>query len=518
MPAALPGRPFFSSTYLPGLTSIWPHARLIFAGGPDMLISRPLRVLITALSVVLILSFAGCKSAPETEPEETPVVEEPVETTPEEEPVSEPVIEEPESLAQLDIDAARAAVQRANLMGANAYYPPEYRGLIADLNAAILLGDSDPDAARADLLMVIEDANALYDKTLLARRVEYESKYYRSDEALQDIDADKFAPEEYAKTQALALETLELYRSGKLNEAQAKADETLTAQNRLHYNLSENIRYVGILKRDTENYLGDAEDNEAFLYAADELEAANDYYFDGLSAFRSYEIKESADYLTEAKRQAILAARISSVRKNQSETDVLMAETQRRIEEASRLRTIDSEGTVNEARPWDGDEYLDTNPLVDHTKDVGTVEIDDPELRNLDDPIEDGTEGVPSDIPIEDGDTQVNADEQTADYLAFAETLWEKGVTARNAGQFDLAKDYFRQSEAYIDVYAANAVSQTYTVVYRQIATDCLWRIAEMADIFDNPYMWPKIWRANRRIIQNPDLIYPGQILAIPPK
>ncbi|RKX74478.1 MAG: hypothetical protein DRP60_10215, partial [Spirochaetes bacterium] len=225
-----------------------------------------------------------------------------------------------------------------------------------------------------------------------------------------------------------------------------------------------------------------------------------------------------ADYLTEAKRQAILAARISSVRKNQSETDVLMAETQRRIEEASRLRTIDSEGTVNEARPWDGDEYLDTNPLVDHSKDVGTVEIDDPELRNLDDPIEDGAEGVPSDIPIEDGDTQVNADEQTADYLAFAQTLWEKGVTARNAGQFDLAKDYFRQSEAYIDVYAANAVSQTYTVVYRQIATDCLWRIAEMADIFDNPYMWPKIWRANRRIIQNPDLIYPGQILAIPPK
>ena len=100
----------------------------------------------------------------------------------------------------------------------------------------------------------------------------------------------------------------------------------------------------------------------------------------------------------------------------------------------------------------------------------------------------------------------------------FAQTLWEKGVTARNAGQFDLAKDYYRQSEAYIDVYAANAVSQTYTVVYRQIATDCLWRIAEMADIFDNPYMWPKIWRANRRIIQNPDLIYPGQILAIPPK
>lgn len=482
------------------------------------MISRQLRILITALSVVLILSFTGCKSTPEPEPEEVPVVEEPVETTPEAEPEPEPVVEEPDPLSVVDIDAARAAVQRANLMGANAYFPGDYRELVGDLNAAIALGKTDPDTARADLRAVIRNANSLYDRTLLARRTEYETKYYSSDTALKDIDADKFAPAEYAAIQKMALETVDLYKSGELSKAQAKADETLAAQARLHYNLSENIRYIGILKRDTENYLGDAEDNEAFLYAAEELESANEYYFDGISAFRSYDISDSATLLTEAKRQAIIAARVSSVRKSQSETDALMVETQGRIERASRLRTIDSEGTVNEARPWDGDEYLDTNPLIDHSEDVGTVDIEDPELRNLDAPVKNGDDGVPSDIPISDSDTQVNADEQSADYLAFAQVLWEKGVTARNASQFDLAKDYFRQAEAYIDVYESNAVSQTYTVVYREVATDCLWRIAEQGEIFDNPYLWPKIWRANRRIIQNPDLIYPGQILAIPPK
>ncbi|MCK5735059.1 MAG: hypothetical protein KAH21_01225, partial [Spirochaetaceae bacterium] len=237
-----------------------------------MIISRPLRILITALSLILILFFTGCKSTPEPEPEDTTVVEEPEETTPEAEPEEEPVVvETPEPLSEQDINAARNAVQRANLMGANNYYPVEYRELTSELNTAVTLGDTDPDAARAALLSVIDSANGLYDKTLLARQHEYESRYYRSDEALTDIEADKFAAEEYTETQTMALETLGLYNAGKLSEAQVKADKTLDAQARLHYNLSENIRYVGILRRDTENYLGDAEDNEAFIYAPEEL-------------------------------------------------------------------------------------------------------------------------------------------------------------------------------------------------------------------------------------------------------
>ncbi len=484
-----------------------------------MTISRSLRILIAALSVSLVLIFAGCKTTPEPEPEETPAVEEPAETTPE--PEAEPVVVEekvPEPLSELDINAARDAVQRANLIGANSYYPSEYRELVAQLNAAITLGDTDPDAARSELLAVIDNANELYDKTLQARKQEYVDKFYRGDNALSEIDADNFAPDAYTETHILAMETVELFDAGQLSASQAKADETLTAQNRLHYNLSENIRYIGILRRDTENYLGDAEDNEAFIYAPDELAAANEYYFDGISAFRSYDISESAALLTDAKRQAVLAARASAVRKQQSETDAMMSDTQKRIEAASRLRTLNTEGTVNEARPWDGEEFLNTNPLVDHSKEIEAVDIEDAQLRALNEPVNVDSEDVPEDIPIKDSDTQVNADEQNTDYLAFAQTLWEKGVTSRNAGLFDLAKDYFRQADAYIDVYEANAVSQTYTVVYREVATDCLWRISNREEIFDNPYLWPKIWRANRRIIQNPDLIYPGQILAIPPK
>ena len=483
-----------------------------------MSILRRMRFLAALVSVILILGLIGCKSTPEPEPQEEPSLEEPAEPEAQPEPEPEPEPELTAPVTQEEIENARSAVQRANAMGANRYFPPDYRALVTDLNDSVAMADSDPERARAALKAVIDDANELYNRTLDARHAEYVDRIGRSDAALLAIEADQFAPGLYRATRTGAAEAEAAFVAGNLAVAQTRADETLAAQSRLYHNLSENIRYVSILKRDTENYLGDAEDNEAFLYAPVELEAANNLYLDGVAAYRDYRLEDSAGILTDAKRQAVLAARTAAIRGRQSETDRLMAETQRRIEEASELQTLDAEGTVVEPRPWDGNSYLNQNPLVDHSSDVGEIEMEEPELRNLDAPAPEEEEGIPEDVPIMDEGTQVNADEQVTDYLEFAQTLWEKGVSSRNAGQFDLAQDYFRQAQAYIDIYEANAVSKTYTVVWRQTATDCLWRIADMGDIFDNPFMWPKIWRANRRLIQNPDLIYPGQVLVIPPK
>ncbi|BBM89828.1 hypothetical protein COTS27_01541 [Spirochaetota bacterium] len=45
---------------------------------------------------------------------------------------------------------------------------------------------------------------------------------------------------------------------------------------------------------------------------------------------------------------------------------------------------------------------------------------------------------------------------------------------------------------------------------------DCLWRIAEYEFIYDDPFKWTRIYEANRNLIKDPDLIYPGQRLVIP--
>lgn len=43
-----------------------------------------------------------------------------------------------------------------------------------------------------------------------------------------------------------------------------------------------------------------------------------------------------------------------------------------------------------------------------------------------------------------------------------------------------------------------------------------LWRISGMQRIYDDPVYWPLIHDANTGVVQNPDLIYPGQELTIP--
>jgi len=45
---------------------------------------------------------------------------------------------------------------------------------------------------------------------------------------------------------------------------------------------------------------------------------------------------------------------------------------------------------------------------------------------------------------------------------------------------------------------------------------ECLWTISESSDIYDDPFQWPLIYKANRGQIKDPDLIYADQELDIP--
>lgn len=54
------------------------------------------------------------------------------------------------------------------------------------------------------------------------------------------------------------------------------------------------------------------------------------------------------------------------------------------------------------------------------------------------------------------------------------------------------------------------------SVDYTVVRGDNLWNIAKKDDIYADPYMWPRIYRANRNAIKDPDLIYPKQTLSVP--
>lgn len=57
---------------------------------------------------------------------------------------------------------------------------------------------------------------------------------------------------------------------------------------------------------------------------------------------------------------------------------------------------------------------------------------------------------------------------------------------------------------------------KTYTVGTWSRDRDCLWNIAKKPDMYNNAWLWPKIWQGNRDLIKNPDVIQPKWTLKIP--
>jgi len=59
------------------------------------------------------------------------------------------------------------------------------------------------------------------------------------------------------------------------------------------------------------------------------------------------------------------------------------------------------------------------------------------------------------------------------------------------------------------------APEQTITVEYYEIKKgDSLWKIAK--NVYGNGADYPKIFEANKEVIKDPDLIFPGQMIRIP--
>ncbi len=53
-------------------------------------------------------------------------------------------------------------------------------------------------------------------------------------------------------------------------------------------------------------------------------------------------------------------------------------------------------------------------------------------------------------------------------------------------------------------------------IMYTVVKGDYLWKIAKNPKHYGNGFAWPKIYKANRDQIKNPDLIYPDQVFKIP--
>jgi len=83
---------------------------------------------------------------------------------------------------------------------------------------------------------------------------------------------------------------------------------------------------------------------------------------------------------------------------------------------------------------------------------------------------------------------------------------------------YDRLKEAQNRLDALRKTLDSAQMMMTYTVGTWAKDRDCLWNIAKKPKIYDNAFLWPKIWQGNKDKIKNPDVIKKGQVLTIPPK
>jgi nucleoid-associated protein YgaU len=117
------------------------------------------------------------------------------------------------------------------------------------------------------------------------------------------------------------------------------------------------------------------------------------------------------------------------------------------------------------------------------------------------------------------------------EYYRKSVELANRSQSSMEAADYDAAAEYAIESQKYAALsrqyieraLAAlqnrSALAAEYEVKLNPAKRDCLWRIAGFDFIYGNPTEWKRIYKHNKstfRYPDNPDLIYPGQILEIP--
>ncbi len=93
---------------------------------------------------------------------------------------------------------------------------------------------------------------------------------------------------------------------------------------------------------------------------------------------------------------------------------------------------------------------------------------------------------------------------------------------ALDAKEYDRSTELSKSALAVLENIApasAQVLPRQYIVRLIPSRRDCFWRIAEYPFVYNNPWMWRKLYEANKSILtnpDNPDLIEPGQVFTIP--
>jgi nucleoid-associated protein YgaU len=399
-----------------------------------------------------------------------------------------------------EVEAVRGAIARAREFDAELYDPNNLAAAKAGLEKGLAARTKDPAAARAALADAKAAADLAYENSIALGAKDLGRRMEESRQRLLAAQADKWLPEEYESAVGGIAESSDLFSRADYAGARSRAYQALKDMADLSSRLDERLRWVRMLRSDTEQLMAEAEATDAYAVVPAQKDKVAALYTKGVEdwqAFRLDDAEESFGAAREAARDTLRLAR--EARGGQSalakqKADELRAKAEAALKEAAGLTVANDEGEV--VRPDEWTQFLE---------DLKKMELE-------------YQKGVPQSMrAIPSSGTLVLAEETSLKgLLEKAKEFYRLGLEEKAKGNYEQAQSYFNESLRYVEIYKSYAVKGVYTVRLIPERRDCLWRIAEYDTIYGDPYLWPKIWRRNRKLIQNPDLIYPGWQLVIP--
>ena len=399
-----------------------------------------------------------------------------------------------------EVEAVRGAIARAREFDAELYDPDNLAAAKADLDRGLAARTADPAAARAALADAKTTADLAYERSVARGAEDLGRRMEESRQRLLAQEADRWLPEEYDSAVGGIAESAELFGQADYAGARARAYQALKDMADLSTRLDERLRWVKMLRSDTEQLMAEAEATDAYAVVPAQKDTVAALYTKGVEDWQAYRLddaEESFGMAREAAKDTLRLAREAREGRDSIEAkraEELRAKAQAALKEAAGLTVANDEGEVVTPDEW-----------TQFLEDIEQMEL---EYQNA---VPQSMIGIPA------SGTLVLAEETSLkDLLEKAKEFYRLGLEEKAKGNYEQSQSYFSESLRYVEIYKSYAVKGVYTVRLIPERRDCLWRIAEYPEIYGDPYLWPKIWRRNRKLIQNPDLIYPGWQLVIP--
>ena len=391
-----------------------------------------------------------------------------------------------------DFDRVRVLIARAEEVDADFYDPQNMNAAREALALAERIRASDPVGSYVALAVAEARATEAFENAVRLTGDRLLRLLAQGLEELREIQADLWVPVSFQEMVDAVQRVEELFESpDQFQAANELALATLDEMDGLRNSLLDRLELLYGKRAETERCLAAAQNLDTSTWTASRLaelqslyDQLNALYLIGLEAMQSYRLADAEEAFGAAVEvcRRLMAVADDAYMELRDRAAALMKAVMEEIEEASELHVITETGDVIRPQPWNGQQVLD-------------------QLR---------AGGGQRDALLDGIGREGQNDLQTA------QGLWMEGVVEFDDEKYGQAISLFEDARRYLERYKFYVVLGIHTVRLIPERRESLWRIAEYPQWYSDPFLWPRIWRRNRDLIQNPDLIYPGWQLIIP--